>query len=117
MNNTCYECSEVHENVYQTDRGPLCAECLHEYACELEAEREVLRKRSNAQFAQPAPRVTLNKDQPPMRLKDVADILGCARVTLWRLVKSGALPYIKIGSAKRYRIQDVEAILNQTHRG
>lgn len=43
----------------------------------------------------------------------VAELLGCSRVTVWRLARAGKLRAVRIGPRLvRYRMADVEALVH-----
>lgn len=53
---------------------------------------------------------------PPALLgaREVADLLGVSRRTVWRLADAGALPRVHVAQrAVRYRLEDVEALIEK----
>lgn len=49
-----------------------------------------------------------------IRDTETAAILGCSRATVWALVKTGEIPApLKIGSMARWRIADIESIIDR----
>jgi|TARA_R110002051_G_scaffold320982_1_gene407467 predicted DNA-binding transcriptional regulator AlpA len=43
-----------------------------------------------------------------------AEMLGCSKATFWRLVAKGAiLPPIKIGGMSRWKVSDVQKLIEQ----
>lgn len=48
-----------------------------------------------------------------LTLPEAAEALGLAHVTLWRLVKAGRLPHVKIGRVTGIRRSDLETFRAQ----
>ena len=48
-----------------------------------------------------------------LRVKEVADRLGCGTTTVWSLVRDKSLPAIRIKGAVRVRPEDVEKFKEQ----
>jgi predicted DNA-binding transcriptional regulator AlpA len=47
-----------------------------------------------------------------------AAILGCSKATFWRLVAKGAIsPPIKIGGMSRWKVSDVQKLIEQAAQG
>lgn len=47
-----------------------------------------------------------------------AAILGCSKATFWRLVAKGAIPPpIKIGGMSRWKVSDVQKLIEQATQG
>ena len=44
-------------------------------------------------------------------VSELAAILGCKPITVYRLVKSGKIPYRRIGKFLRFSDQDIESYL------
>ncbi len=38
---------------------------------------------------------------------------GCGRTTVWRLSRAGALEIVKLGRATRYRMSNVQKLINE----
>ncbi len=49
-------------------------------------------------------------------VEELAERLQLTRMTIYRLVKRGELPYYQIGRSKRFRTDDVEAFLERCRR-
>ena len=49
--------------------------------------------------------------RPLLRQRDVARIFGVHRVTVARWTRLGIIPAVKVGGARRYRPEDVEALI------
>lgn len=48
-----------------------------------------------------------------LTVAEVADFLHCSRTTVYRLVRSGRLRFVRVGSRMiRFRIEDVQAYLD-----
>jgi excisionase family DNA binding protein len=48
--------------------------------------------------------------------QEIADYLGVSLRTITRLVRKGRIPSTKIGGARRFKISEVEAYLNENNR-
>lgn len=49
-----------------------------------------------------------------IRDTETAAILGCSRATVWALVKTGKIPApVKIGSMTRWRLSDIQIVIDQ----
>lgn len=60
--------------------------------------------------------MTDQTQQPIDRLineREVRALLGgCGRTTVWRLSRAGALEIVKLGRATRYRLRDVQKLID-----
>jgi excisionase family DNA binding protein len=55
--------------------------------------------------------------EPPGSLAKVAEVakyLSLSRSTVYQLMESGRLPYIKLGKCRRVRWEDVESLVAQS---
>jgi len=66
---------------------------------------------------EPEPRANDGIGSEIMTLRDVADYLNCHYMTIYRLIKSGALPAFRIGSDFRFRRADLKKWIAQQHVG
>jgi excisionase family DNA binding protein len=55
--------------------------------------------------------MTAVADGTALTVPEVCEMLRLSRTTVWELTRSGELPSLRIGSARRYRLADVEAFL------
>jgi predicted DNA-binding transcriptional regulator AlpA len=59
----------------------------------------------------------LQKD-PLIRDIEGAAMLGCSKATFWRLVSKGSIsPPIKIGGMSRWKVSDVQNLIEQAAQG
>lgn len=49
--------------------------------------------------------------EPLLTVKDLAEALSVSTKTVYRWTAAGTVPFVKVGSAKRYRLTDVLAAL------
>lgn len=49
-----------------------------------------------------------------MSVPEVAALLDVSRTTVWRLAERGDLPRIRIGHLVRFRVEDVEALIDRS---
>ena len=54
--------------------------------------------------------------EPLMTRKEVASFLGCSLVTVHELMKSGKLPFVKLGASTRFHKRDVERLAKAQRR-
>lgn len=47
-----------------------------------------------------------------LRAGEAAEILGCSSRTIWKLRSEGKLKAVAIGSARRFRLSDVQRIVS-----
>ena len=47
-----------------------------------------------------------------MTVNEVADLLRVSRMTVYRLIKTGELPALRVGKSYRLREQDIHSYLN-----
>ncbi len=65
----------------------------------------------------------LGEQDPPqsdrlIRDAEGAAMLGCSKATFWRLVAKGAIrPPIKIGGMSRWKVSDVQNLIEQAAQG
>jgi excisionase family DNA binding protein len=64
-----------------------------------------------------APRTKLESASRLLEAEDVADYLGMRTDWVYREVRAGRLPHIRLGRAVRFRRQSIEAWLESTERG
>lgn len=48
-----------------------------------------------------------------LTIEQVAELLSVSRVTLWHWDKKGILESVRVGNLRRYRLSDIELIMNQ----
>ena len=57
-----------------------------------------------------------NQTENLLNVKSVLEQLGVGRTTLWRLTrKEDGLPYVKIGSRKLFKVQDINNFINKNY--
>ena len=47
----------------------------------------------------------------------VADILGCKKTTVYRLVRNGKIPHRKIGALTKFTDSDIQSYIESTRAG
>ena len=52
-----------------------------------------------------------------LRIDDVADLLAISRDSVYRLVRRGLLPTVRVGERIRFRVVDIEAYLQRDEGG
>ena len=57
--------------------------------------------------------MTLEKKEVMLKIKETAEKLGVDRSTLYRWEQSGYLKPVRMGGVPRYRLSDIEAIMNK----
>jgi excisionase family DNA binding protein len=67
-----------------------------------------------AEAAAPQPAEVTSR-QPLMKVKDVAVMLNVETMTVYNLTQKGELKSLKLGTMRRYRIEDVEAYLQSSY--
>ena len=50
-------------------------------------------------------------EQLLLRASEVAEALGVSRTTVWRMIRDGSLPSVKMGDSRRVRREDLEAFV------
>ena len=57
-----------------------------------------------------------NQTENLLNVKSVLEHLCIGRTTLWKLTKKeNGLPYVKIGSRKLFKVQDINNFINQNY--
>jgi len=56
-----------------------------------------------------------NQTENLLNVKSVLEHLCIGRTTLWRLTRKEELPYVKIGSRKLFKVQDINNFINQNY--
>lgn len=51
--------------------------------------------------------------EPLLTVKDLAEALSVSTKTIYRWTADGVIPFVKVGSAKRYRLATVLSALEQ----
>lgn len=59
----------------------------------------------------------LPKDQEFFTAEEIAELLRVTKMTVYRLLNAGAIPYHQVGKAKRIAKADLDAYLAKTRRG
>ena len=50
----------------------------------------------------------------PISERELRTLLGgCGRTTVWRLSRAGALEIVKLGRATRYRMRDMQRLIDE----
>ena len=52
-----------------------------------------------------------------LKVSDVAAILNCSKAYIYKLAKQGEIPSVLIGSAIRFRLQDIDRYICDNHTG
>ena len=52
-----------------------------------------------------------------LKVTDVAAILNCSKAYIYKLAKQGEIPSVQIGTAIRFRRQDIERYIRDNHTG
>ena len=50
-----------------------------------------------------------------LKVPDVADILNCSKAYIYKLAKQGEIPSVLIGTAIRFRQQDIDRYICENH--
>jgi len=50
-----------------------------------------------------------------LTLNEAARLLNCSRTLIWKLRRSGALPYVQLGKSVRIRESDLEELLARNY--